>query len=144
VHDLKAIREDPEQFSARMAKRVLRNATSVDADILARDKELRALQGELQRAPARRNESSREIGAARKGGGAVPVLEAEARSLGDADATGGAQVDAVVVGEPSPALLDELAGFGVSTVHALTGEAFASYAGAAWASGLDAVSSGVT
>jgi electron transfer flavoprotein alpha subunit len=60
-----------------------------------------------------------------------------ARSL--AEAGGGVPVDAVVVGAPSDALVAQLASYGVRTVHALTGEAFASYAGAAWAAGVLAV-----
>jgi electron transfer flavoprotein alpha subunit len=51
-------------------------------------------------------------------------------------------IDAVVVGEPTPSLLQELAGYGVRNVHALTGDAFDSYGGAAWAAGVDAVLSG--
>ena len=57
-----------------------------------------------------------------------------ARSLSEAG--GGVPIDAVVVGSPSEALVAQLASYGVRDVHALTGEAFASYAGAAWASGL--------
>jgi electron transfer flavoprotein alpha subunit len=60
-----------------------------------------------------------------------------ARSL--AEEGGGVPVDAVVVGEPSAELVATLASYAVRTVHALTGEAFASYAGAAWASGLQSV-----
>jgi electron transfer flavoprotein alpha subunit len=60
-----------------------------------------------------------------------------ARSL--AAEGGGVPVDAVVVGEPSADLVATLAAYGVRTVHALTGEAFASYAGAAWAAGIQGV-----
>ncbi|WP_345528183.1 electron transfer flavoprotein subunit alpha/FixB family protein [Nocardioides endophyticus] len=60
-----------------------------------------------------------------------------ARSL--AAAGGGVPVDAVVVGEPSEGLVATLASYGVRTVHALTGDAFASYAGAAWAAGVQSV-----
>ena len=60
-----------------------------------------------------------------------------ARSL--AAEGGGVPVDAVVVGEPSADLVATLASYGVRTVHALTGEAFTSYAGAAWASGVQSV-----
>ena len=56
-----------------------------------------------------------------------------ARSL--AAEGGGVPVDAVVVGAPSTELVATLASYGVRTVHALTGDAFASYAGAAWAAG---------
>ncbi|MCD4523638.1 electron transfer flavoprotein subunit alpha/FixB family protein [Nocardioides sp. cx-173] len=57
-----------------------------------------------------------------------------ARSL--AAEGGGVPVDAVLVGEPSAELAATLAAYGVRRVHALTGEAFASYAGAAWAAGV--------
>lgn len=51
-------------------------------------------------------------------------------------AGGGVPIDAVVVGSPEPALVETLASYGVRRVHALTGDAFSSYAAAAWASGL--------
>lgn len=60
-----------------------------------------------------------------------------ARSL--AAEGGGVPVDAVVVGEPSAELVDTLAAYGVRTVHALTGDAYTSYAGAAWAAGVQGV-----
>jgi electron transfer flavoprotein alpha subunit len=63
-----------------------------------------------------------------------------ARSL--AAEGGGVPVDAIVVGEPSADLVATLASYGVRTVHALTGEAFASYAGAAWAAGIQGVRAG--
>jgi electron transfer flavoprotein alpha subunit len=50
-----------------------------------------------------------------------------------------APIVAVVVGEPGPAAQQELARYGVDAVHALSGDAFEAYAGAAWASGLDSV-----
>jgi electron transfer flavoprotein alpha subunit len=62
-----------------------------------------------------------------------------ARSLAAGGEAGEPSIDVVVVGQPDPSLLQELAGFGVRNVHALTGEAFDSYAGAAWAAGLDGV-----
>jgi len=63
-----------------------------------------------------------------------------ARSLSEAG--GGVPVDAVLVGEPSADLAATLAAYGVRTAHALTGDAFASYAGAAWASGIQGVRGG--
>jgi electron transfer flavoprotein alpha subunit len=54
-----------------------------------------------------------------------------ARSLGEAD--GGDAVDVVVVGEVTDVARDQLAAYGVRTVYRVTGEAFAAYAGAAWA-----------
>jgi electron transfer flavoprotein alpha subunit len=62
-----------------------------------------------------------------------------ARSVQSADGGVDSGVDVVVVGQPSPALVAELAAHGVRNVHALTGAAFDSYAGAAWAAGLDSV-----
>jgi electron transfer flavoprotein alpha subunit len=62
-----------------------------------------------------------------------------ARGLPAGGASGESPIDAVVVGEPSSAVLQELAAYGVRDVYALTGEAFGSYAGAAWASGVDAI-----
>lgn len=52
---------------------------------------------------------------------------------------GGVPVDAVTVGEASEALVATLASYGVRTVHALTGDAYASFSGAAWAAGLQSV-----
>lgn len=60
-----------------------------------------------------------------------------ARSLSAAG--GGVPVDAVVVGEVPGALRDQLASYGVREVHALAGDAFAAYGGAAWAAGIEAV-----
>lgn len=60
-----------------------------------------------------------------------------ARSLSAAG--GGVPIDAVVVGEPSPELVETLAAYGVRRVHALTGSAFESFSGAAWASGVMSV-----
>jgi electron transfer flavoprotein alpha subunit len=54
-----------------------------------------------------------------------------ARALGEAG--GGIAVDAVVVGEVSDALRDQLAADGVRTVHRAGGQTFTAYAGAAWA-----------
>lgn len=50
-----------------------------------------------------------------------------------------APITAVVVGPPGSATQQELATYGVESVHALSGEAFSAYSGAAWAAGLDSV-----
>ena len=60
-----------------------------------------------------------------------------ARSLSEAG--GGVPVDAVVVGEVSDALREQLAAYGVRDVHRLAGEGFDSFAGAAWAAGIEDV-----
>ncbi|MFC7495654.1 MULTISPECIES: electron transfer flavoprotein subunit alpha/FixB family protein [unclassified Nocardioides] len=57
-----------------------------------------------------------------------------ARSLSDAG--GGVPIDVVLVGEPSAELVEQLGAYGARDVHALTGDAFDSFAGAAWASGV--------
>ena len=57
-----------------------------------------------------------------------------ARSL--AAAGGGVPVDVVVVGPPSPSLVETMRGYGVRRVHALTGPPFDAFSGAAWASGV--------
>jgi electron transfer flavoprotein alpha subunit len=54
-----------------------------------------------------------------------------ARSLGQAD--GGDAVDVVLVGDVTETVRDQLAAYGVRTVYRVAGEAFAAYAGAAWA-----------
>jgi electron transfer flavoprotein alpha subunit len=62
-----------------------------------------------------------------------------ARGLAESQVADDAGVDAVVVGEPAASLQGDLASYGVRKVHALAGDTFDSYAGAAWASGLDSV-----
>jgi electron transfer flavoprotein alpha subunit len=53
-----------------------------------------------------------------------------------AAAGGGVPIDAVLVGMPDDALVQVLAAHGVRRVHALTGPAYESFSGAAWAAGL--------
>ncbi len=55
------------------------------------------------------------------------------------EAGGRVPIDAVVVGDLSPDLQRRLAAYGVRDVHLLTGEAFATFSGAAWASGIETV-----
>ncbi|GAA1126066.1 electron transfer flavoprotein subunit alpha/FixB family protein [Nocardioides aquiterrae] len=57
-----------------------------------------------------------------------------ARSLSAAG--GGVPVDVVVVGEPSTSSVETMTAYGVRRVHALTGDAFAAFSGAAWAAGV--------
>jgi electron transfer flavoprotein alpha subunit len=54
-------------------------------------------------------------------------------------AGGGVPIDAVVVGAADASLVATLAAYGVRRVHALTGSAYDSFSGAAWAAGLQAV-----
>ena len=55
-----------------------------------------------------------------------------------AAAGGGVPVDAVVVGELPATLQEQLATYGVRTVHHAAGEAFDAYSGAAWAAAVQA------
>lgn len=65
MHDLKFIRDNPERFRDGLRRRGIGNAADVTSDVLARDKELRTLQTRLQQAQAKRNEASKQIGAAK-------------------------------------------------------------------------------
>jgi seryl-tRNA synthetase len=65
MHDIRAIRELPAEFTNGLARRGIVSAQTVVDDLLARDRELRSLQARLQEAQARRNEASRAIGAAK-------------------------------------------------------------------------------
>ena len=51
---------------------------------------------------------------------------------------GGVPVDAVLVGEPSAAVVEQLGQYGVRTVHHAGGDAFDAYSGAAWATAVQA------
>ena len=65
MHDIRAIREQPAEFAVSLARRGTAASREVVDDLLAKDRELRALQVRLQQAQARRNETSRAIGAAK-------------------------------------------------------------------------------
>ena len=62
MHDIKPVRTDPAAFDAALARRGIASASSA---LLGADARLRAIQTELQAALARRNEASRDIGAAK-------------------------------------------------------------------------------
>ncbi len=76
MHDIRAIREEPEAFTRGLARRGMADAGAVTADLLARDKALRDLLVRLQNAQARRNEASKLIGQAK-----AKKDEAQAQSL---------------------------------------------------------------
>ncbi|MDZ7587980.1 MAG: serine--tRNA ligase [Parasphingorhabdus sp.] len=65
MHDIKAIRENPEAFDTALARRGVGAAAS---EILALDEEKRALLTRIQQGQARRNEASKAIGAAKASG----------------------------------------------------------------------------
>jgi seryl-tRNA synthetase len=82
MHDLKNIRENPENFDAALARR---GADPVAASVVSLDEKKRAIQTELQMAQARRNEASKAIGAAMGQGDTAKaeVLKAEVGALKD-------------------------------------------------------------
>jgi seryl-tRNA synthetase len=76
MHDIKAIREEPQAFTLGLKRRGLTDADAITADLLARDKALRDLLVRLQTAQARRNDASKLIGQAK-----AKKDEAQAQSL---------------------------------------------------------------
>ncbi|HTT85381.1 MAG TPA: serine--tRNA ligase [Rhizomicrobium sp.] len=83
MHDIRAIREQPAEFAAGLARRGMADAQAIADDLLARDRSLRALQARLQEAQARRNEAARQIGAAKaqKDEGRAAALMGEVAGL---------------------------------------------------------------
>ncbi len=80
MHDIKYIRENPEDFDAALARR---GVAAMAENILALDEEVRALKTELQEGQARRNEASKAIGKAKGQGdeNAAQALMAEVAEL---------------------------------------------------------------
>lgn len=72
--------------------------------------------------------------------GAVAEVSLETLTLARrlAAAGGGVPVDVVVVGEVPAGVVEALAAYGVRDVHHVTGDAYASYSAAAWASAVQA------
>ncbi|MGB0817997.1 MAG: serine--tRNA ligase [Candidatus Puniceispirillaceae bacterium] len=109
MHDIRFIRDNPEQFDAALARRGLPAAALQICNLDARR---RKLQTELQDKQARRNEASREIGQIKAQGGdasevmsevallkkAVPELEAEEAKIA-------AEISSQLMGLPN--ILDE-------------------------------------
>ncbi|MGL4540910.1 MAG: serine--tRNA ligase, partial [Polymorphobacter sp.] len=102
MHDIKAIRSDPQAFDAALARR---GAAPVAARLLGLDAELRALQTTQQEALAQRNDASRAIGAAK-----AAKDEATAASLMALVAT---------LKETLPALDDQVRDLGAALTAAL-------------------------
>jgi seryl-tRNA synthetase len=82
MHDLKALRADPDAFAAGLARRGISDAADA---LLAADAERRAAETKAQEALARRNAASKEIGAAlaAKDGAKAEALKAEVAGLKD-------------------------------------------------------------
>ena len=80
MHDIRAIRDDPDLFDRAMARRSL---PPVAASVVARDTERRAALTELGERQARRNALAKQIGPLKRTGADTAALEAEASSLRD-------------------------------------------------------------
>jgi seryl-tRNA synthetase len=78
MHDLKTIRDDPAAFDAGLRRRGL---PAQSADILALDTKRRAAQTRLQEFQQRRNDVSRQVGAAKSKGQDAAALMAEVGQL---------------------------------------------------------------
>ena len=83
MHDIKAIRENPDAFIAGWSSRGVEDAAGVVAELLALDRDLRAAQTAGQEALAARNAASKASGAAmgRKDIAEADRLKAEVESL---------------------------------------------------------------
>jgi seryl-tRNA synthetase len=80
MHDLRFIREQPDAFDAGLRRRGL---PPMAPEILDLDAKRRAAQTAMQELQQRRNEASKEIGAAKKSGADASALIAEVQSLKD-------------------------------------------------------------
>ena len=107
MHDLKYIRENPQDFDAALIRR---GAAPVAASILVLDENRRAILTEMQNAQARRNEASKAIGAAMSKGdtATAEALKAEVAQLKDTlpsleerERAAGAELDSLVAGLPN-------------------------------------------
>ena len=87
MHDIKAIRDNPEAFDQGLARRGL---GGLSAELLKIDAERRDHVQKLQDAQARRNAASKEIGEAMKSGdkARAEALKAEMGSIKDFIASG--------------------------------------------------------
>ncbi len=80
MHDLKYIRENPNDFDAGMKRRGLEPQSPA---ILKMDEERRGVQTELQVLQQARNEKSKEIGAIKKSGGDADAIMQEVADIKD-------------------------------------------------------------
>jgi seryl-tRNA synthetase len=105
MHDLKQIRDDPQAFDAGLKRRGL---PLQSAAILALDARRRAAQTRLQEHQQRRNEVSRQVGAAKSKGQDAAALMAEVAQLKDAmeaataeEQEAAAELDQILAGIPN-------------------------------------------
>lgn len=115
MHDIRAIRDNPEAFVAGWSSRGVEDAADVVARILALDVDLRAAQTRGQEALARRNAASKAIGAAmgKKDMAEADRLKAEVETLkadiaeaGEAEAAKGAELRDLLAGLKNLAAAD--------------------------------------
>ena len=105
MHDLKQIRDDPQAFDAGLKRRGLPQQST---EILALDARRRAAQTRLQEHQQRRNEVSRQVGAAKSKGQDAAALMAEVAQLKDAmeaaaaeEQAAAAELDQILAGIPN-------------------------------------------
>lgn len=105
MHDLKAIRENPEKFDANWARRGLEPQTP---NILSLDEKRRRVQTSLQQIQAERNEKSQKIGQIKREGGDAQAIMDEVAGLKDKMAdleeqerTLAAELDGLLAGLPN-------------------------------------------
>lgn len=115
MHDIRAIRDNPEAFVAGWSSRGVEDAAEVVARILALDVDLRAAQTKGQEALAKRNAASKAIGAAmgKKDMAEADRLKAEVETLkteiaeaGEAEAAKGAELRDLLAGLKNLAAAD--------------------------------------
>jgi len=115
MHDIRAIRDNPEAFVAGWSSRGVDDAADVVARILALDVDLRAAQTRGQDALAKRNAASKAIGAAmgKKDIAEADRLKAEVEALkgeiadaGDVEAAKGAELRDLLAGLKNLAAAD--------------------------------------
>jgi len=105
MHDLKQIRDDPQAFDAGLKRRGLPPQST---EILALDARRRAAQTRLQEHQQRRNDVSRQVGAAKSKGQDAAALMAEVAQLKDAmeaatteEQAAAAELDQILAGIPN-------------------------------------------
>jgi seryl-tRNA synthetase len=115
MHDIRAIRDNPEAFVAGWSSRGVDDAQSVVERIIELDKDLRAAQTKGQEALARRNAASKAIGAAMgkkdmveadRLKAEVETLKADITEAGDAEAAKGAELRDLLAGLKNLAAAD--------------------------------------
>jgi seryl-tRNA synthetase len=105
MHDLRWVREHPEEFDRGLVRRGLPPRA---AEIIGLDREWRAAETAMQEAQARRNRLAREIGAAKSRGEAVEALLRQSGADREAEAAAAAEagrlrtaIDELLAGLPN-------------------------------------------